>query len=160
MKTKVSVIVFATAVMLSGCVHSNYVKPAYPALQQAYIEKVMASPLEVNIKKSQIEDAWGRTQAFIAKYSDLKIQTVSDYSIQTYNSYRIFMYGYTAIKTPAKDGFTITVNCISANSLSRSTREKMQDALDLNAHIFSYYVETGELPFPELIDTLSRHQRH
>jgi hypothetical protein len=144
-------IVIAIALLLAGCVQSEFVTPSYTSPQQAYIDKAMASPLDVNVGKNQIEDAWGRTQAFISKYSDMKLQTVSDYSIQTFNSYRIFMYGYTATKTPTKDGFTITVDCSSAASHTHSTEERILYAVNLNAHILSYYVETGELPFPELI---------
>jgi len=156
MKIKVLAVAMATAI-LSACVHSQYVKPTYTSEQQAYVDNIMARSLEVSVGKDKIADAWGRAQAFIARYSDLKLQVATDYSIQTYNSDRIFMFAYSATKTPTKDGFTILVDCSSASSLSRSTREWLSNDLDLNAHIFGYYVETGELPYPEMINTLAKH---
>ena len=158
MKTRMLAIFIATAFVF-GCahVHSHYVKPIYTSEQQAYIDNIMARSLEINIERDKIADAWGRAQAFIAKYSDLKLQVATDYSIQTYNSDRIFMFGYSATKMPTKDGFTISVDCSSAYSLSRSTREWLSNDLNLNTHILRYYIETGELPYPEMINTLSKH---
>ena len=158
MKTRTLAIVMAAAIVF-GCAHSrsHYVQPTYTSEQQTYVDNIMARPLEVSIAKNEITDAWGRAQSFIAKYSDLKLQVVTDYSVQTYNSYRIFMFGYSATKTPTKGGFTISVNCSSADSLNRTTREWIEKDLNLNAHILAYYVETGELPYPEMIKTLSRH---
>ena len=156
MKTKMLAIAMATAV-LSGCAHSQYVEPSYTLNQQAYVDNIMTRSLEINIEKGKIVDAWGRAQAFISKYSDMKLQAATDYSIQTVDSPRIFMFGYSATKTPTKDGFTITVDCESANSLSGSTRKWLLNDLNLNAHILGYYVETGELPFPEMINTLAKH---
>lgn len=152
-KNRMAGVAAIAATLLSGCVHTAFVKPNYSLLQQSYVDKVMACPLEVGFGKDQIQDAWGRAQAFIAKYSDMKLQVVTDYSIQTYNPERIFMFGYAATKIPTKEGFTIDVDCDSAASLSRSTKERLKSVINLNAHIFSYYVETGELPFPELICT-------
>jgi hypothetical protein len=32
-----------------------------------------------------------------------------------------------------------------------------KDQMQNSGHILAYYVETGELPYPEMIKTLSRH---
>jgi len=156
MKIKVLVVAMAV-VVLAACAATQYVKPAYSSEQQAYVDSIMGRPLELNIEKAKVGDAWGRAQAFVSKYSDMKLQIATDYSIQTVDSYRIFMFGYSVTKTPTKDGFTITVDCNSANSLSGSTRDWLLKDMNLNAHILAYYIETGELPYPEMINTLSKH---
>jgi hypothetical protein len=56
--------------------------------EESYLEKANAFPLEFVIPKSQADDAWGRAQSFIAKYSDMKLQTATDFILQTYNPMR------------------------------------------------------------------------
>lgn len=129
---------FAGVVLLGGCVTLS------PA-QEAYLRKVMATPLTVEMTKTEAVDAWGRAQSFLGQYSSMKIQTATDYVLQTYNPMGSgISYGYNVTKTPAGDRVRITVVCGTNNMFAGG------DA-DRNAHILAHYIKSGDLSHPELI---------
>jgi len=113
--------------------------------QRTYLDEVKKFPLSFTISKSKNDVLWGRAQSFIAQYSSMKIQIATDFVIQTYNPPGSEVkYGYSVTKTPENDNFRIIVKCFCGNPLVINSVRK-------NAHIFSYYLKTGENPYPKLI---------
>jgi hypothetical protein len=99
----------------------------------------MFHPLKFTLAKSEAEDAWGRAQSFIGRFSSMKIQTATDYVIQTYNPVGSGInFGYYITKTPLGDEVEIEVQCPTDNMFSG------KDA-DINAHIAALYIDTGML---------------
>lgn len=117
----------------------------YSKEQSDYLVKIRQFPLEFEMPKEQVEEAWGRAQSFIGRYSSMKLQIVTDYVIQTYNPVGIGAeFGYYVTKTPMGVMVQFTVQCNVNNSLLND------HAMD-NAHILASYIKTGELPYPYLI---------
>lgn len=114
--------------------------------QKLYTEQMMAFPLEFEMSKTAAVDVWGRAQSFIGKYSSMKLQTATDFIIQTYNpgEYEV-SYGYYVTKTPLGEKVQFTVVCNTGNMY------RAQSAT-ANAHILAYYMATGKLPYPEMIE--------
>ena len=86
--------------------------------QQAYLERVKSFPFEFIIPKSEADDAWGRAQSFIGRFSSKKLLIVTDFVIQTYDPMGCSdEYGYSVIKTPMGDHVLIAVGCIAGNTI-------------------------------------------
>ncbi|MDP8227154.1 MAG: hypothetical protein P9L89_05900 [Candidatus Celaenobacter polaris] len=114
---------------------------------KAFCAKAAACPLELIISKDKAEEAWSRAHTWIAKYSSMKIQTVTDYILQTYNPVdRAFpiIYAYSLTKTLMGSEVQITIECFSNNRFA--TRQTSH-----NAHLLAYYIKTGE-NHPHLIN--------
>jgi hypothetical protein len=139
-------VVLSMLVLVCGCTPAIKLNGE----QQAYIDKVMKEPLSVAVSASEAETAWGRANTFVARYASMKIQVSNDYVIETYNptdgkGFLDFNYGYSVSKVPVKDGFVFEVSGMSSGgNLAKGKTAR-------NAHIFAYYIRTGELPYPELI---------
>ncbi len=110
----------------------------------------MEFPLEFNISKKKANDAWGRAQSFIAKYSSMKIQTVTEFIIQTftppetdYRFNRRFDFGYSVAKTPLGKKVQITVSC--QKSSIAGSENLFESEKEMDAHLLAYYISTGEL---------------
>ena len=134
-------IVILVMCLLAGCVTTtSQLTPG----EQTYIAKAKAFPLEFTIPKSEADEAWGRAQCFIGKYSSMKLQIVTDFVIQTYNPINHDVkYGYYVTKAPMGDKVQITVQCNVGNMF-------FHDEAITNAHILAYYIKTGEI-VPRLI---------
>jgi hypothetical protein len=129
--------------ILTGCATTSMLK--LTPEEQTYLEKAKAFPLEFTIPKSEADEAWGRAQSFIGRFSSMKLQTVTDFVIQTYNPGSGDVdFGYYVTKTPMGDKVQITVQCNTGNMFAGA------DA-NTNAHILAYYIKTGELVNPRLI---------
>jgi len=127
------------AFLVTGCGATVSMMQLTPA-EKVYIEKVKSFPLEFTIPASEAEEAWGRAQSFIGRFSSMKLQIVTDYVIQTYNPPSGTVdFGYYVTKTPIGDSVKISVQCVTGNMFA------WEDA-KLNAHILAYYIATGELP--------------
>lgn len=106
----------------------------------AFCDKAATCPLELIIPKNKAEEAWSRAQTWIARYSSMKIQTVTDFIIQTYNppdKLLPFMYGYSITKTLIGNNVQISIECFCNN---RFATKQMSH----NAHLLAYYIKTGE----------------
>ena len=104
----------------------------------AYLARAMAAPLTFTVPKDKSDEAWGRVNSFIVKYSTMKVQTVSDYIIQTYNPIDNFhAWGYTANRMTQGDAVEISVTCTYAWGHEKTATR--------NAHILALYAVTGEL---------------
>lgn len=129
---------------LSACSHIQTMQLSQD--EKDYIEKVKAFPLELTIPKTDEADAWGRAQSFVGRFSSMKLQTATDFIIQTYNpSSSDESFGYYVTKTPLRDSVQMNIRCNVGNQMWAPDAE-------LNGHILAYYVKTGELPYPRLIN--------
>lgn len=137
------VMALCSIMLLTSCI--NNVKAPQSLEEQNYLAKVESSPLRFTIPKSELPDAWGRAQSFIAQYSDMKIQILSNNVIQTYNPRDDSInYGYEVTNAPMGNNVIVTVNC-SNPFFGNAKRAK------LNAHALAYYMKTGELN-PRFLD--------
>ena len=108
------------------------------------LARAMATPLTFTVPKDKSDEAWGRVNSFIARYSTMKIQTASDYIIQTYNPTDKFnAYGYTANRMTKGDAVEISVDCVYVESYQKQAIR--------NAHLLAHYAATGELVDESLI---------
>ena len=143
MKSLLFLTVGITMVM-TGCATTR----TYTPEETAYMEKAAACPLSFPISKDKAEEAWSRVHTFIAQFSSMKIQTATDYTITTYTptqrgTIEIY-YGYSATRTLMGDEVKISVQCFSNNPYA-------QGQMSHNAHLFAYYVKTGEV-MPQLVN--------
>ncbi len=119
---------------LTNCItpYQSYI----PASNEiAYLKKAIRSPLTFLVPEGKEDEYWARANSFIAQYSGMRIQIANEYTIETYGPISI-AYGYSAIKIFDSDGLKIKVNCSSEIDFPEEDR---------NAHIFSYYIQTGQI---------------
>lgn len=137
-----AVLAFFVASQLFGCaLVSVELSPG----EKAYLQKVNATPLVFSVERSKGDDAWGRAQSFLGRYSSMKLQIATDFVIQTYNPTEDEVdFGYSVTKTPIGDNFEFQVGCSCGNMFGGSEARR-------NAHILSYYIMSGELPYPSMI---------
>jgi len=109
-----------------------------------YLMAIRRSPLTFQLPKAQADDAWGRAQSFIGKYSSMKLQVVTEFVLQTYNP-SDYKYGYYVTKTPMGENVEFSIQCLTAGFFAD------QNAAERNAYILAWYIKTGELPYPHLI---------
>lgn len=105
------------------------------------VASLLRTPLEFGVPKDESNAAWGRAQSFVGKYSGMKLQVATDFVLQTYNSIE-GRAAYQVVRSPGVDKDIFTVNC------SNTIFYKEADA---NARILAHFIQTGEIPFPELI---------
>lgn len=126
--------------LLAGCA----TVPPLTAEQQAYFQQVQAMPTTFTVLKAEAEDAWGRAQSFIGRFSSMKIQTATDFVIQTYNPLsNAVQYGYYVTRTPMGEQMQFDVQCVTGNLFASGNANQ-------NAKVLAYYIKTGELR-PEFI---------
>lgn len=140
------VFVMIFAFVFVGCA-SRIAQMKLTTDQQVALDKAMAFPLDFEIDKTDGTDAWGRAQSFISKYSPMKLQTVTDYVLETYNSVD-YAFSYNVTKAPLKDKYQITVQC----HVPSDSWQWHKDDANRNAHILAYYIATGQLLIPELVE--------
>lgn len=133
----VNAICVVLILFLTGCAT---ITPSLSSVEDQYLNEVKNFPLEFYVSKEEVNNAWGRAQSWIARFSDMKIQTVTECVIQTYNPTGDIggQWGYYVTKTPIEDKFQISVRCIGSNPFLVSNQK-------LNAHILAYYIKTGIL---------------
>jgi hypothetical protein len=105
-----------------------------------YLAKVNAQPLTFRVPAALSNDAWGRIQSWIGRFSIyLKIKTVSDYVIETEHGTLIgTMIAYSASRAPMGEQAEFTIRAWTS-SLNSQVNAKQ------NGHILAYYAATGEL---------------
>lgn len=91
------------------------------------------------ISKDKAEDSWGRAQAFVGRYSSMKVQVATDYIIQTFNPIGTEVaFGYSISKAPVDGGFEFSVKVSYSNMFTGSDAEQ-------NAKVCSLYILTGKI---------------
>nr|MBN2277426.1 hypothetical protein [candidate division Zixibacteria bacterium] len=109
------------------------------------LEMAKRCPLEFSMPIEESENAWGRAQSFIGRFSSIKLQTATDYVIQTYNPISGDTdFGYYVIKTPYNGEVQFSVECVSGNIFGESDAKT-------NAHLLAYYMKTGILCNPKMV---------
>jgi hypothetical protein len=123
-------------ILLCGCALGVPVRPE----DKADLDRAMRTPTTVFLDKDAAADAWGRAQSWVARFSSMKIQTVSDYVIATYNPPSTDVkFGYQITKTPeGSNSVSISVSCATGNIFATGNCTK-------NSHIAAHYIKTGEL---------------
>jgi hypothetical protein len=136
-----AILAFFVASQLFGCATVRELSPG----EKAYIQKLNATPSVFSVERSKGDDAWGRAQSFLGRFSSMKLQIATDFVIQTYNPTESEVdYGYSVTKTPIGNNFEFQVRCSCGNMFGGAEARK-------NARILSYYILTGELPYPRMI---------
>jgi hypothetical protein len=104
-------------------------------IDPTYIDKVMKYPLTFSAPKEVADEAWGRINSFILKYSDAKIQVASNFIIQTQEPRLASEFAYQASRIPHGDNVEFSVICW-APALAKMA--------EINSHTLAYYAATGE----------------
>lgn len=117
--------------------------------QSSYLSKALTTPKELIIKKDKSEEAWGRAQTFISRFSDMKLQIATDYVLETYNPAGT-QIGFKANKTPMGDKVKVQALCFYSNENPLISSDIAKRAY-VNANVFRYYILTGEEPPPDLL---------
>lgn len=127
--------------LICGCASQVQLTPE----EETYLKKVQSTPLRVSVPLDEDQQAWGRGQTFVAKYSPYRIQTSTDFVLQTYHISDRVSWSYSITRTPAKSEVIFEVSCTPTNSFYGG------DYARRNAHILAHYIKTGELTYPRLI---------
>lgn len=140
--TRISFGLYTLVGILLGCAHTSRLD--LTSDEQAYLEKIKITPLEFNVSKEEINDAWARAQSFVSKYKMTYFEPKGDFLIE---SQRARPTGneisYRVVKTPVADGFLITVETFGGLYVKKDA--------ETNGQILAYYIKTGELPYPRLV---------
>jgi hypothetical protein len=100
---------------------------------------LLNEPLTFSVPTTdQAAQAWGRIQAFVEKYSSMKIQIATNNVIETDQPPDAWHFAYRAQKEFLGAETKIWVEC-HTTYLGGSRRA------DLNSHVLAYYARTGEL---------------
>ena len=144
------ILIISFCAMLCACATTRTLTP----YQQGELDKVRYQPTTVSITEDNFKEAWGRAQSFLARFSNMKMQTVTEYVLDTYNPLKnsggvknmFVAYGYSVSRTPSVGGTTlISVKCVSNNMFANEYAKR-------NAQILAYYIENGELVDESLIE--------
>jgi hypothetical protein len=129
--------------LLAGCAAYMDIAPkAQPGEEAAYLKEAVDTPLVFTAPKDKSDEIWGRINAFIGKYSSMKIQTASNYIIETFNPSNLLEFGYSANRAPKGDDVEFTVSCFTGVGSKNIPTQ--------NAHLLAYYALTGKI-IPRLI---------
>ncbi len=130
---------------LSACGSVQREEHPLAAAERAYLDKAMAQPVKFEIPTSEAQDAWGRAQSFVGKYSVMKIQIATDYVLQTYSP-TDENFGFNVVRTPGPQKTEILVDY--------NTGPGVEDPAvgNRDAHLLAFFVKTGEAVPPELVN--------
>lgn len=144
-KLTFGIFIFMATLSQSGCISAPVAMVESDPAKIAYLDAIKAQAWEFNLPKSESEPAWGRAQNFISKYSSMRIQVATDYVIETYDpSNGNVAFGYGVTRMMEGDSVAFTVRVSSGNMFAGAYRT-------MNGDILSYYIATGQLPYPEMI---------
>ena len=144
------VLLTTISLMFFSCATTKTLTP----YQQSQYEKIRYQPTTVSVPNDRFQEAWGRAQSFLARYSSMKMQTVTDYVLDTYNPLKnstgttnmFVAYGYSVSRMLSGGGTNlISVKCVSNNMFANEYAKR-------NAQILAHYIETGELIDESLIE--------
>jgi hypothetical protein len=125
-------------IMAIGCATPHQ----FTTEERGYAKRIMEQPTEFKLPKSEADDAWGRANLFLSRYSSMKLQTGTDMLLSTFNPVEIGYYGYEITRSPIKDSVMFSVGCSSfrGNPFSDERTEA-----DQNARAAAYYMRTSEV---------------
>lgn len=132
--------------LLLGCASVPPGDDLISPIDQRYVEELMAEPVTFKISRQEGADVWGRAQAFIGRYADMKLQINTDYILQTYNP-SPYRFGYYITKAPVGDSLEINIQCVAEKEPTQSR---------CNACICARYIRTGEIK-PAFMTWFIRH---
>jgi hypothetical protein len=113
--------------------------------EQAYLRRVLSTPLRFEIPEYSVGEAWTRAQVFIENYGSTRLRAVTDTLIQSAPpGGRGLGFRYQIRRVPQEQTSTITVEVLAADARSGPLANR-------NARILADYMQTGELPYPNLI---------
>ena len=135
--TQVTLILASFA--FSGCGFHNHA-------ERKYVARILSNPNEFRVSTTQYDSVWSRAKRFITTYASRPIEVMNDSVIATAKSGPFDKgYGYVAIAHLDGDGYVIRSGFPGVVWLPFSVAQTR------NAEIFTDYIKTGELPFPEMI---------
>lgn len=128
--------------LLTGCAASKNYTPE----DQACIAANSRYQTSFQVPKSNVTEVWGRAHSFLATYCSTKpMQHSNEYVIET-NSGAYAEANYHIVRMDAGDKSNITITA-KVNGLGLSDRGV------INGHALSRYMQTGDLPCPNVVTT-------
>jgi hypothetical protein len=110
--------------------------------EKSYLARVDSTQTTWKIPRANVEELRGKAQAYINRYSPMKVLTVTDYVINTDNP-PIDSYGYFVTLEPTGDSVAVTIQGIYCAKSENATPE-YHDAVQ-NSRIMALYLQTGEI---------------
>jgi uncharacterized protein YceK len=136
------VVVLASLILMVGCMPIRELSLA----QKEYLSQASRHPIDFVVPKSRRDEAWGRAQVFVSKYSSMKPQLITDYIIQTYTpTGPAVEFGYVINCVPIGDSLQFSIRCSCGNQFTPAGEASQ------NEHIASLYIDNGILYDPTLI---------
>lgn len=152
MISKVAALFAFTALLgISGCVTGPM---ASSPAEETYLSDLAKEPFEFDLPKDQGEDAMGRAQVFIAKYSSMKLQTATPNVVDTYNVSEgtiltTQQYGYRVTRANIGGNSHFVVECF--NGLEGAMFDSAHELPARNARMLIRYMKNGSIEYPNLI---------
>ncbi len=128
-----------TLIVLASCASSQL-----SSSEQDYLRRILSTPTEFEIPEDSVQQAWMRAQSFIETYGTSGLQNVTDTIIRTTPPNRGVGFRYTVTRTPQGQTSRISIEVLAADLRSGPVADR-------NARILADYMQTGELPYPDLI---------
>ncbi len=118
--------------------------------EQAYLDRAMEHPTIFTMLKTDRFTAWKRAAAWINTYSVEPLDEVKDDVLRTKpaGSGTDFetSYGYEVTRKPVGDDrIEVAVSCSVSNMF-------YGEQAKTNAHLLAYYIGTGDLPSPNVVN--------
>ena len=132
------------ALLLMACGAQIVRQPLYPE-EQSYLDDAMRQPLQFDVPASENNAAWGRAQDYLAKFSQLKIQTSTSDLLDTYSPSERGQIGYKINRIPGHVSTQFSVDCVAADASDAHLANR-------NAHLLAYYIALGR-PVPMRLAT-------
>ena len=132
-------LVLLTMIVLTACASSQL-----SSSEQEYLRRVLSTPTEFEIPEDSVPQAWARARSFIETYGTSRVQNATDTIIRTAPPNRGVGFRYTVTRTPRGGTSRISIEVLAADLRSGPVADR-------NARILANYMQTGELPYPDLI---------
>lgn len=147
-RTVVTAIAALVVVSITGCARISGVLFGTPA-EREYAERVRATESTFYVSTDRSDDTWAAAQTWLALYSSRPLKVITPWVLQTEIPEDQTQYGYTVTRLPQKGAHLYTVRCYRQRAWAGYTT--LQENANWNEKVLSYYLQTGELPFPNLI---------
>jgi hypothetical protein len=116
--------------------------------EQSYLNNIRYQPLAFAVAKDQATAVWERALQWVRAYSTMPIKDVTETTIVTTMPQSGGQYGYKIRREDAGEKVEFSVECLHRiGEIDFSTRDNAVQ----NSRILANYLQTGELPHPDLI---------
>jgi hypothetical protein len=141
------IMVLVVAVLMNSCMSFEGQKLTQGQIE--WLNKVMKEDLYFSVPVDSGDIIWNRAYKFHSLYGDMKLQIANEYLLEEYNPIKggCAKYSYSIYRLKNNDKYEIIIKGVSSNEFLYN-----YSWLNENLHILAYYLRTGKLEHPELVD--------